>query len=73
MPRIGVRYGKHFIAGALATLVDFVGIGGAPVVGGRQFESPARFGCLCHGSIRIVIWLNGGKGDRPAGEWDCRN
>lgn len=39
---------ERFLAGALAALVDFVRVGGAPVVRRRQFDLQIRFGSRCH-------------------------
>ncbi len=55
MPRLDVRDSEHFLTPALASFVDLVGVGCAPVVGRRQFEFPVRFGCLSHGAKRMGI------------------
>ncbi len=38
MPRIEVRNGERFVAGAETALVDFIGIGGAPIVRRGNFD-----------------------------------
>ena len=54
----GVGDDKRFLAGAEATLVDFVLIRSAPIMGGGQFDFWSF--CRCHRleDLKVARWVN---------------